>query len=427
MTQSKTKNDTAWEELFKTYDILKHIADEGEFIISADQIRKVREPRLMAKCDNKKNLPSIFRANFLTILPISRNKYLISQSCTYAKLENRDSHITTGYSLPNYIQSIDPQNIQSESVAINCAFASGILDNFLDDSNLIETLNGRMGSKEFDYYIRTPGEGKTHHIHVNKSQIEVDGAFEGIKYLSIIEAKLVVADDFLVRQLYYPYRLFSSKVDKKVKSVFLVYSNGIYDLYEYEFPKLECYNSLNLVKHKRYSFENIDITSDDLQNLINNTTVELTEPQIPFPQADSFDRLINLCESLKIQDLTLEDITINNAFDIRQARYYADAGRYLGLIMEQKSSYTLTNEGRDILQLSYNQRQLRFASCILKHRAFMETYKISMTDGHIPDKLIIVGIMKNSSLYNIHTDSTFERRAQTIISWVNWILRLITV
>ena len=42
----------------------------------------------------------------------------------------------------------------------------------------------------------------------------------------------------------------------------------------------------------------------------------------------------------------------------------------------------------------------------------------------MPNKEKIVEIMKASNLYRISSDSTFERRAQTVSSWINWILEL---
>lgn len=69
------KNDTAWEGLFEKYRILDKIEREGQYIITADEIRKFREPRLMTKFDHKINLPAIFQNNGLSILPITRGEY----------------------------------------------------------------------------------------------------------------------------------------------------------------------------------------------------------------------------------------------------------------------------------------------------------------------------------------------------------------
>lgn len=55
----KSENDKAWEILFNEYDILKHIEYNEKFIIAASQIKKLREPRLMAKFDHSIDLPQI--------------------------------------------------------------------------------------------------------------------------------------------------------------------------------------------------------------------------------------------------------------------------------------------------------------------------------------------------------------------------------
>lgn len=39
-------NDAAWESLFDKYHILAEIERNGQFVISANQIKEFREPRL---------------------------------------------------------------------------------------------------------------------------------------------------------------------------------------------------------------------------------------------------------------------------------------------------------------------------------------------------------------------------------------------
>lgn len=46
-------NDAAWESLFDKYHILAEIERNGQFVISANQIKEFREPRLMTKFDHK--------------------------------------------------------------------------------------------------------------------------------------------------------------------------------------------------------------------------------------------------------------------------------------------------------------------------------------------------------------------------------------
>lgn len=87
-SKPKGKNDHAWEKLFSKYDILNQIDMHEKFIISANQIKEFREPRLMAKFDHNINLPQIFSENRLAILPISRGDYVISNFEVYKKFES---------------------------------------------------------------------------------------------------------------------------------------------------------------------------------------------------------------------------------------------------------------------------------------------------------------------------------------------------
>lgn len=426
--QIKTQNDKAWEALFEKHDILSHIESDGKFIISASQIKEYREPRLMAKFDHNINLPQIFAKNRLAILPISRGDYVISHFEAYQPFEALDKSITRA-SLPSNLQSLDANHIPSETIAINCALASGMLSDFLEEDEIYSTVSGRMGSGRFDFSIQNSHTKTPASVSVNNSQIEIDAAFEGIHSLSLLEAKRDLSEDFLIRQLYYPYRVWRSRVTKKVRPIFLVYSNGIFSLYEYEFQNPDSYNSLILVKHKNYSIENTAIELSDLQEAALGTQI-VSEPNVSFPQANSFERVINICELLNAQDLTREQVTETYAFDIRQTNYYTDAARYLGLLEKhyedgRKPIYSLSALGRRIMNLPYKQRQLAFCEAILQHHAFNETFSLCMEKGSIPDMTTIVNIMQNSNLYKIESRSTYERRASTISGWINWMLRLI--
>lgn len=413
--------------MFEHFRILEKVECQGRFIISADQIKEIgkREPRLMSKFDHSINLPKIFKENELAILPISRGEYVISKFNAYHSFEDNSAPIQK-FELPDYLQSINEENIPSETMAINAALAAGILNDFFEDENLWPTMCGRMGSGDFSFHINN-ASGTDISVEVQNSQIEIDAAYEGVDYLSLIEAKRDLSDDFLVRQLYYPYRTCKVKgITKKVKPIFFVYSNGIFSLYEYAFENEHLYNSLNLKKCKRYSIESTDISIDDVTELLGKITI-VDEPQIAFPQADSFERIVNLCELLNNQVYTREQVTINYAFDVRQTNYYTDAGRYLGLIKKVKSGgpYEITSEGRRILNLPYKKRQLAYFEKILQHKTFFETLRKSLEIGSVIEKGAVVEIMKESELYKIGSDWTFNRRASTVRSWINWIWSLI--
>jgi hypothetical protein len=371
-------------------------------------------------------LPELFDKNDLSILPISRGSYVISHFEAYKNFQEQNSEIIEA-SFPDYIESIDYQNITSEATAINAAYVSGILSDFLEDSEILPTVSGRMGSNVFSYNIRNIKKGMDVSIRVENSQVEIDGGYEGLRYLTLLEAKNTLSEDFLIRQLYYPYRLWSNNIRKTVKPVFMTYSNSVFSLYEYCFEDVYNYNSLVLVKQKNYSFESVEITLSDIIDIINRAKI-IREPEVPFPQADSFKRVINLLELLYERDRTKDEITTNYAFDERQSNYYTDAGRYLGLINKRRESgaivFSLSSEGRKILNLRYHARQLRFVELILSHKAFNETLRKHLQYGEMPKKEEVVHIMENSELYKVEARSTFERRRSTITGWVNWILEL---
>ena len=419
------KNDSAWVQIFDKYDILDKIKKDGQFVISANEIKRFREPRLMTKFDHRINLPEIFAQNSLAILPITRGDYVISTFSAYKDFENI-SAVSQRVSIPAYLQSLIPNYLFSESIALNCAYASGILSDFLEDDDILPTVNGRMSSGTFDFEIAVSNGVLP--LSIKNSQIEIDAAYEGIKYISLFEAKKYLSDDFLVRQLYYPLRAWCSRVTKPIKTVFLTFSNGTFYLYQYEFENVKNYNSLRLVKQKNYTISQ-EITLLDVEELIRTTPVE-AEAEIAFPQANSMLRIINLMELLFEKALSKQEITNEYAFDERQTNYYTDAGRYLGLIdkvrdQEDKLVFYLSSLGKRIMGLGFRERQLEIVRQILKHKVFNETLKLHLQYGEMPSTKTIVKLMKESNLYNVNSESTFVRRSSTVMRWIEWILSII--
>ena len=292
---SKSKNDIAWEKIFEKYCILDKLANNERISISSTEINQFREARLMTKFDHRSQLPKLFIDHNLSILPTSRGTYEIGKFKTFCDFNKDDIEITP-IDFPTFLESIDYKDITSESIAINCAFVSKILHDFTGEENLLPTVSGRMSSSVFDFTINS-GQNILK-INVDNSQIEIDGGYEGDSSLNLIEAKNYISDDFLIRQLYYPYRLWSNKIGKRVRPIFLTYSNGIFHLREYEFVTPELYNSIRLIQHKKYAVQEGGINVENIQNILDSIQV-VKEPELPFPQADSFERVINLCELLK--------------------------------------------------------------------------------------------------------------------------------
>lgn len=421
-------NKEAWEKIFDQYKILDSIEEQGFFKISSKEINEYREARLMTKFDNSESIPEILKKNKLSILPISSNSYMIAKFDSYKKFEKAPKEVER-IEFPSYIESLDYNNISSEALALNCAYITKILEDFLNEEELVPTVSGKMGSGIFNFDIAQINNNKKINVTVENSRMEIDGGYEGINSLALVEAKNVVSEDFLVRQLYYPYRLWKSKITKSVRPIYVVYSNGIFTIYEYKFNDVNEYSSIELVKCKKYSIEDTDIDLGTIQNLIDNINSFDEEPRIAFPQANSFERVINLCELLQNSEKEKQEITDNYEFVVRQTNYYTDAAIYLGLIKKygkRIKKFELTDLGKRILSLNYKSRQVEFAKLILSHKVFHMTIENYFEKAEMPSDDEIVKYMKECELYNICKDKTYYRRASTIKAWIYWIIDLVT-
>lgn len=428
----------AWQVLIDKYDILTEIFNNGFFKISASQIKEVKEPRLMVKWDSSEQLPSSLKNNKINILPDSRSSYILSDFLLYEKLPKVVEHVKNmaKVELPD-LQTIDVDNITSEANAISVLQISGILEDFLEldvDDILYGTFNGRMSSGKFDFKVDTKRKVPLK-VDVDRVQIEIDGGFESNHCVVILEAKNVLHEDFHIRQLYYPYRLWESKVDKPVRLIFSIYTNKIFRLMEYHFKEKGNYSSIELVRTKNYSLEDTSITLDEIKDVYDSIEdIEVIsdnmngESSVPFIQADNFERIVSLLENMYDNPMTSEEIIELMKFTIRQKEYYFNAGKYLGLfqrIKEDKvTKYGLTNVGVSVYKKSYKERQLELVKLILSHRIFRDLFGEIIETGVIPDKRRVVELELE---YNVCSIDVASRRATSVISWLNWIFNLVNI
>ena len=429
----KMNVNEAWIKLFEKYDILSKIKSEGAFYITANQIKEFKEPRLMAKWDSSENLPSIFKKHNINILPISRTGYVLSDFKLYEPIPELGEHITEmqKVEIPEY-ETIDIGNISSEANAINVLMLSKILDDFLDEDDNVATFNGRMGTGIFSFHVDRY-RGTTFQVDVKNAQCEIDGGMENNNSVVILEAKNVVHPDFHIRQLYYPYRLWASKVDKPIRLVFSIYSNQIYRLFEYAFEDKNNYSSIRLVKSKNYSLQDTDIAINELYDVYSNVKVIYDDNQndtnIPFIQANSFERIISLMEILFEENKTTEEIAETMEFDLRQSDYYYNAGKYLGLfekkdVEDEKKivkKVSLSKLGKDTVKLRYKERQLKLVSLILEHEIFNRLFIKVYNSGELPTKEEIQNIMRENNVCN---EGQIVRRSSSVYSWLKWIFNL---
>ncbi|MCG3878114.1 hypothetical protein [Psychrobacter sp. Ps6] len=424
MSKGKSIQNLKWEEIFKDYPIIVAVKDEGYFRITSSQINCYHEARLMTKFDFQDQLPKIFKDNGLAILPITRGSYVIGKFNLFEKIVNTKNIKTIGAKKPDYIESIDIENISSETTALLCANICEILTSFFEEENITHVIGGRMGSGDFDFEISNLK------IEVSKSQIEIDGGFESETSIYLVEVKNLIHDDFLIRQVYYPYRVWTKKleersINKKVRNIFLTYSDGIFHLREYVFKNINKPDSIEMIREGKYSIVKDSLSLERLQNIVNDA-IFVKEPYVPFPQSNDIDKTINLCELLyyKNAEMSKEEIAEEFRFVPRQADYYGNSAKYFGLVnYSNDKKYSLTSLGKNILGKPIEQRQFDLVSLIMKYKPFNLVMKSYLDNGSCPSVDEVKLLIKDCDLHGVGKDTTtFGRRCSTVISWTNWIL-----
>lgn len=430
----KKKNDIAWEKLFEKYNILEALQKEKLFKIKSSDINKVREARLMTKFDKEIDLPKIFKKNNLSILPIGRGEYVLGKFKTYFEIKSKEPSEPKIMKLPQKLTSIDTKKITSESVAINVAFASGMIDDLLNSSELNKaylTITGRMGSKLLNFNIDSKIKAESpYNINVENSQIEIDSAFENKEKILLIEAKIDEKKDFNIRQLFYPYLFLKNKLlDKEIIPVLLIYTQGSFIFNIFEFKDETNYSSIKFLEQKIYKLsDEINISMNEVINIMNTVNIiedrytDKAENYIPFPQANSFNIVLKLIEFISNNDKTKSDIALKFGFEERQSTYYHDALRFLGYSNELKNSSTVTlnKHGMKVLKIK-NEKvgKLQIIKDILKDRIMNEAMRKTISDGKVINiKDCFVLLNENLAL----SKKTKKRRASTVRRWIIWII-----
>lgn len=421
----------AWQKVFDKYSIPALVAEQGFADVTADQLREFREPRLLTKMDHSHQLPKVFEENKLTILTRGISTFRIGAFEVYRDLPEWTvpAGDVENLSLPAYIETLDTTNITGEPAALNAAHAAGIMDRFCGEE-VILTVSGRMRTGAFSFSVNDTVRGKAE-IPVAGAQIEIDGAFEGKDAFTIVEVKNHLSKDFLVRQLYYPFRALREKAHKPTRTVFLTLANDVYDLHEFDFVDPFDYSSATLTRHKRYT---IGVTPPTEAEVVEQAKKVLQaapsskRSDIPFPQADDFERVMDLVSYLSEKPRTADDLAVSYAFDIRQSSYYANAARYLGLAdyvqVGSRREWRTTPLADEILALPYRDKNLRFAALALSISPVAETYFEWVRDGSRPT------VERVAEMFSKHPDgehlapSTQLRRSQTILSWATWLRQI---
>ncbi|MFA6463402.1 MAG: hypothetical protein WCV55_00150 [Candidatus Paceibacterota bacterium] len=247
-------NNNSWKKIFEDNKILKHDFSKSPFYLSAEMIKKSvqeftktseKEVRCLCKMDTRESLPEIMRNNNLILLPVKNKYYVIVKGEGFVDIPE----IVSPTEIYNTKLGFDLETSKignSEMQHLDFAYASSLIRTFMDDPSLVLTIRGRKYTPEFDFKINQQN------IKVKGVQTEVDAGYEGKDKVVLIEAKNSKTKNTIIRQLYYPFRQWSEHTNKNVYLLFFEKRKNEYLIWQYTFENKNDYNSIKLIKSKKY-------------------------------------------------------------------------------------------------------------------------------------------------------------------------------
>lgn len=244
------------QKIFDDYEILKNDFNKSPFLLTAKMIKSScqnfkktaeKEVRILCKQDHRESVPNIMQENNLFLLPVKNGEYIILKGEGYFDIpEIKTPFIEYHSKLDFHLDSSIVGN--SEMQHLDFAYASSIIRTFMDDESLVLTIRGRKYTPEFNFFV---GKQK---VNVKSVQTEVDAGYEGKDKIVLVEAKnsKKKTNNIIIRQLYYPFRKWSYHTQKKIHLLFFEKRKNEYLIWEYRFKETGNYNSIVLIKSKKY-------------------------------------------------------------------------------------------------------------------------------------------------------------------------------
>jgi hypothetical protein len=144
----------------------------------------------------------------------------------------------------------------------------------------------------------------------------------------------------------------------------------------------------------------------------------------PFPQADSVDRLIKIAELITKKPVSKNEIAAIFDFEERQASYYLNACKYLGLAEQRKVSkesiWSGSPTAKNIFASNKSSQIEYFCLLILSIDSCAKIF-LALQDNKTIGKPEIQHIFNRSKDSLNCSGETTKRRAKTVEAWAKWV------
>lgn len=411
--------EAAWEKLVRervdtTADLVTLTKADIESVTG-------NELRLMTKIDHSAELPKALQRHGYFILPVKNGDYVLVRGNGYHTLEKLPEPPTIFR--PQLDFELVSLNIgDSEPQHLNYAYNIGLLERFANTNGLRQTIHGRKRMPSIEFSVGNIGP-----IHVKAGvQVEVDLGCEGRTDIVLIEAKVGKPEDFIVRQLYYPYRKWRLEIpQKRIRPWFFcsseVFGKRLYKIWEYQFTNEDQYLSLEFKRGESFLVEpqKKRLTVAELLNKHVASQRRLQKWKVP--QADAFWRVAEMPLLVEQGINTSAKVAVHYGFNRRQSSYYREAAEILGLLhLNSKTHiYELTDLGREYVNRAADERRELLAG-LLAHLPPVRAALELSTHSNISEvrrQDVASLIQKNATI----SRTTPGRRATTVLAWLRWL------
>jgi hypothetical protein len=367
------------------------------------------EPRLLASMDSSSKLPERLRSEGVFVVPLTRSRYALVRGKGYHELEDPGEPERYAARLPISLTTLAYG--RGENRFLLHAYHIGLLSRFTEVPSFYQTVSGKMGTGSFSYHVDGSPE-----LEVKSAGMELDAGFEGPRDVLLFEGKATARTDFLVRQLYYPYRTFRKwSPHKRIRSFFFVAEpeTTTYALWEYEWINPTDYETIRCVRKARFRVETAESEDDRLDAIEPDPAVDIV------PQADDLQKVAELPLLVDSGISSAQAWAGHYGITPRQGSYYREAAEALGLVRLEGGQFTLTDEGRRYVGLAQDRREKFVAERLLKNPLLNHVFHLVRTAGTngLGDAEVARIIEERSHLRG----STPLRRAKSVRSYMRWL------
>ncbi len=426
MAKPESSTSRVWRHILSRAEYQQELKERGYFEISSKELNGFSQPlkgpdaRILVKFDSTRQVPSALKEAGLFPLTINRARFAVGAFNVFSELpplEEADLQVIR-FESPH--DALNANRITSESLALLVAASSGVMAEFAG-KDVELSFFGKVVMDEFLFSARAK-DGSAVEFSAAGIQMEVDAVFESDQEMLIIEAKVGRPSDFNIRQLYFPYRHYHQRTKKTIRPILMVYSGGIFEFIEYRFTNICDISSFEMVGTRVFAVLAPESDLQRLKEIASGPKSFLPNNLVTFPQANDFDKVIQLLNFSKRSSVTSDQVRHHLGVVARQVSYYIQAALYLGLVEKTATGVRSTAHARQLLALSAQKRDFELSALLVQIPTIRKCFLFAIETGRLPSmEESIHSLADQVDLAGIN-ETTKRRRLSTAISWTKWIL-----